>query len=139
MKSCVPVILILLLFASCSGSKKLGQVQIKDPSATENDSVEYELIIFDAGFETWFLTHSKPEWYYSQSYYESWNQRFVAEWNVKAMSSRYSRYFETTINYDPFTDYGLEINHKLFYYFLYVEKELKIPVLPPGTGPKAIL
>ncbi len=139
MKSCVPFILILLLFASCSGSKKTGYVQIKDPSATEKDSVEYELIIFDSGFETWFLTHSKPEWYYSQSYYESWNQRFVSEWNLKAMSSRSSRYFETTINYDHFTDYGLEVNHKLFYYFLYVEKELKIPILPPGTGPKAII
>jgi hypothetical protein len=55
------------------------------------------------------------------------------------MTPRYSRFFETTIDYDPFLDYGLELNHRLFYYFMFVEKKLKIPILPSGMGPRISL
>jgi hypothetical protein len=126
------------LLASCAGSKKLQKVDIKNESTGQNDSVEYELIVFDPGFESWFLSHSKPVWYHSVEYYETWNRQYVSEWNAKAMTPRYSRYFESTIDYDPDINYGLELNHKLFYYFQYVENVLKIDILPPGSGPHAV-
>jgi len=130
-------ILVLLLFlAACAGIKKLSKVDIKNPATELKDSVEYELIIFDPGFETWFLTQSRPVWFHSLEYYENWNKQYVVAWNSKAMSPRYSKYFESIIDYDPFIDYGLELNHKLFYYFMYVEKVLKIDILPSGNGPQ---
>jgi thioredoxin-related protein len=138
-KSNLFFIIFLLILASCAGNKKLSKVAISNRDNEISDSTEYELIIFDPGFETWYLSHSKPDWYHSKDYYETWNSQYVIAWNSKAMDMRYSRFFESTIDYDPFVDYGLELNHKLFYYFMYVEKGLKIPILPPGTGPQSVL
>jgi thioredoxin-related protein len=138
-KSNLFFIIFLLILASCAGNKKLSKVAISNRDNEISDSTEYELIIFDPGFETWYLSHSKPDWYHSKDYYETWNRQYVTAWNSKAMDMRYSRFFESTIDYDPFVDYGLELNHKLFYYFMYVEKGLKIPILPPGTGPQSVL
>ena len=108
------------------------------PISLVPDSIEYALIILDPGFETWFLTQARPMWYHSQSYLESWNRQYVTAWNSKAMTGRNSRYFETFIDYQPHVDYGLELNHKLFYYFQYVEKKLRIPILPSGMGPQSL-
>jgi hypothetical protein len=130
---------ILIFLAACTTNRKLSKIDIKDQESGMKDSVEYEIIIFDSGFETWFLTHSKPVWYHSVEYYESWNKQYVVAWNSKAMSPRYSKYFESTIDYDPNISYGLELNHKLFYYFMYVEKALKIDILPSGMGPHSVL
>ena len=132
------LIIISIVFVSCSGTKKLPGVNIKNGETSVEDSVEYELIVFDPGFETWYLSHSRPSWYHSQNYYESWNRQYVTEWNYKATSSRYSRYFDTTIDYEPFIDYGLELNHRLFYYFQYVEKVLRIDILSPGMSPHTV-
>jgi hypothetical protein len=133
------ILIIIILLASCAGNKKLSRVDIKSQESELTDSVEYELIIIDPGFETWFLTQSKPTWYHSLNYYETWNKQYVTYWNSKVMSLHNNAYFETTIDYDPFIDYGLELNHKLFYYFQYVEKVHHIDILPPGMGPHATL
>ena len=110
MKKTIPILcLALLLLAACAGSRKAGTVALTPDTAGE-DSTSYELIVLDPGFETWFLTRSRPAWFHSQSYYESWNRQYVTEWNMKATSPRHSRIFETIIGYDPLVDYGLEIN-----------------------------
>lgn len=130
-----PVILFLvLLLGACTAGRQAGKVELAG-TAPGDDSTSYELIVMDPGFETWFLTRSKPAWFHSLQYYENWNRQYVLEWNMKATSPRHSRIFETIIGYDPTVDYGLEINHKLFYYFMYVENELGIPVLPRGFSP----
>ncbi len=131
------MLMLAIILISCSVNKKLSKVDIQK-EAEVSDSVEYELIIFDPGFESWFISHCKPSWYHSQEYYELWNRQYVSAWNEKVISPRFSRFFESTIEYDPFTDYGLELNHKLFYYFMYVERALKINILPPGAGPQTI-
>jgi hypothetical protein len=133
------IVVILLLLTACAVNKKLSKVDIKNQGTELKDSVEYELIIFDPGFESWFLTHSKPIWYHSVEYYENWNKQYVIAWNSKAISARTSKYFESTIDYDPFIHYGLGLNHKLFYYFMYVEKVLDIDILPLGMGPQTVL
>lgn len=127
----------VLLVAACTSSRKAGKVELtREPPGT--DSTSYELIVLDPGFESWFITRSQPAWFHSQEYYENWNRQYVTEWNLKASSPRHSRIFESILGYDPTVDYGLAINHKLFYYFLYVEKELGIPILMPGISPHAV-
>jgi len=128
------LILLLAVFAACSTPKN---IQLKEVAEKDNeDSVSYELIVLDPGFESWFITNSKPSWYHSQSYYENWNQQYVNAWNYNSIWRRNSQLLEGQINYDHNTDYGLEINHKLFYYFQYVERVLKIPIIE--NGPRVI-
>ena len=127
-------ILLLLVFATCSTPKN---IQLKEVAENDDqDSVSYELIVLDPGFESWYITYSKPSWYHSQSYYENWNQQYVNAWNYGSIWRRNSQLLEGQINYDRNIDYGLEINHKLFYYFQYVERVLKIPIIE--NGPRAI-
>ena len=128
------LIVLLAVFAACSTPKN---IQLKEVAENdEKDSVSYELIVLDPGFESWFITYSKPSWYHSQSYYENWNQQYVNAWNYHSIWRRNSQLLEGQINYEPLIDYGLEINHKLFYYFQYVERVLKIPIIE--NGPRAI-
>lgn len=101
-----------------------------ETTGQEGDSVEYELIVMDPGYET-FLVTQKPMEYYSQSYYETWNRRYVTEWNYRHMHPTvYGDMYETYIDYQAGTDYGLELNYKLFYYFRFFEKENGVDLLP---------
>jgi len=125
---------IILLIGIWACSKKvipLSDNQIADA----NDSVSYELIVLDPQFDAWFQSHAKPANFYSQNHYEIWNKQYVNAWNSQRIGYRYSQLLDGYIDYDPFTDYGLEVNHKLFYYFVFVEQVLKIKLLP--NGPKA--
>ena len=125
--------LIMLFIIACSSNQELSMQEATE--SAENDSVTYELVVLDPGFETWFITHRKPQWYHSQSYYENWNQQYVNAWNYGNMGYRHKQLINCYIDYDNRTDYGLELNHKLFYYFQYVENRLNIPIL--AVGPRA--
>jgi len=119
---------VVSFLAACSGPK--GMVKIEpNGNETQEDSVEYELIVFDTGFETWYMIQNSPARYRSQQYYENWNQQYVSAWNYLATQPRKRSFFEPIIGYEPGVDYGFELNHKLFYYFQYVEHVLGIQIL----------
>ena len=127
----------ILIFLGWACSSPKGVVKVEKNSVTiDNDSIEYELITFDSKFESWYIFHNSPTMFKSQAYYENWNRQYVSAWNFNATQASKGNFFEPIIGYEPDVDYGLEINHKLFYYFQYVENVLKIEILP--TGPKAV-
>lgn len=101
-----------------------------EPATEESDSVEYELIVLDPGYDS-YLIMQPPMEYYSKQYYEMWNFRYVTEWNYRHMQPlQYGDIYETYIDYRPEIDYGLELNYKLFYYFRFFEKENNVDLLP---------
>ncbi len=130
----ITFVLISLIWA-CSTPKGIVKVEKSEP-VTAVDSVEYGVETFDAKFETWYEINKSPATYRSQSYYESWNRQYVSAWNYKANTMSRNSFFEPIIGYDPTEDYGFEVNHKMFYYFQYVENVLKIQIMP--GGPKVI-
>lgn len=91
-----------------------------------NDSLEYEILIVESGFDSWLATQPKKG-YHSQSFLENKNRRFVAEYNTRVLNpGRYSRdLYSEQINYDPNVDYGLEVNYLLYNYFLYFQDKYK--------------
>ena len=91
-----------------------------------NDSTEYELIIFDVKFESWFLKNKKPKDFYSLSYYELKNQQYISYWNSYYMMGKYSDVIENYIDYDRSANYGLDLEFRLYYYFKYVENVYSI-------------
>lgn len=114
---------------ACSGPKGLVKIEPNGSEAAPEDSVEYELIVMDAGFETWYTLQDSPARYRSQQYYEGWNQQYVSAWNYLATQPAEDLFFQTIVGYEPGVDYGFKLNHKLFYYFQYVEHVLGIPIL----------
>ena len=128
---------IILLIAACSTQKGLVTVKSNIGESSVEDSLEYALETFDGRFESWYQLHNSPAMYRSQQYYENWNRQYVSAWNYNAMSGRKNSFFEPIVGYEFNVDYGIEINHELFYYFQYVEQVLKIQIMP--GGPKAVL
>jgi hypothetical protein len=124
-------IVCVILFAiqfSVSGQKKSTSDKAKAESAA-SDSVEYELIVFDPGFDTWLATKPSKE-FYSDQYYEDKNRLYVPEWNYRFMTSQDQDLYGWYIDYDNNIDYGLDLNYKLYYYFKYFEEVNKIQLVP---------
>jgi hypothetical protein len=133
MKKVIIIGLVLLAFLQpdtfCQKNK--NQVKVKSDSIAV-DSVEYELIVLDPGFDSWLM--SKPTMnYYSKQYYETRNRLYVLEWNRRYMNpQRYGGLYDSTIDYYPGTDYGLELNYRLYYYFLFFEEANHIKLIDRG-------
>jgi hypothetical protein len=128
------LIILILLGWACSTPKSAVKVKLNEVVA-ESDSISYELLTFDSKFESWYVLQNSPAKFRSQSYYENWNRQYVSAWNFKATQPSKGSFFGTITGYEPNVDYGFDINHKLFYYFQYVENVLKIEIMP--NGPKA--
>lgn len=126
----------LLILSGCVTSNRMMAVKDKNLiDIRQEDDEEYELLVLDPGFETWFITTWSPAKDRSLSYYKMWNQRYVNAWNYNVTRPHRSRLFENMIQYDAMTDYGMEVERKLYYYFRWVDTKLKIPILdtpPPG-------
>ncbi len=138
MKKVIFWIGILLFVASCSTQKKVAKTKAKPVvKVAKKDSVEYKLETFDQNFETWYAMQNNPSTYRPLSYYEYWNRQYVSEWNAKAANPIRNPFFNSIIDYNTSVNYGFKLNHKLFYYFQYVEHVLKIPILP--NGPHVVL
>lgn len=127
-------IITLFLLAACASQKGI-QGTDKSP-IVEEDSVSYELVIVEPGFETWYQMNRNPTLDHSQQYYEYWNRIYVDAWNSASFWQHDKRLLGSYINYDSQIDYGMELNRKLFYYFQYVEQVLKIPII--ANGPSVI-
>lgn len=115
------ILMIGFLGYGCVGQKQLTTVPDENLIIEEDEDEEYELIIIDPGFESWFVTNSKPVSFYSKSYYESKNRQYVSAWNELFYRYGGNSPFENKIDYEYHIDYGLELNYKLFWYFKYVE------------------
>ncbi|MFO7828814.1 MAG: DUF6146 family protein, partial [Bacteroidales bacterium] len=77
-------ILMILTVGFLSTGNVLAQENKEDSTKIEinsEDSVEYKLLVFDSGFESYLATvpHSKD--FYSNEYYRNWNIQYCSEWN----------------------------------------------------------
>jgi hypothetical protein len=132
MKNIAAALVILLLICCCSQKKSLvpdksSEVALKnDTIRIANDSLEYEVIIIEPGFEAW-LTTQKPRNYYSLIYLENKNIRFITQWNNRvAQPYRYdSNLYEIRIDYFTHIHYGYEVNYLLYNYFMYFQSRYK--------------
>jgi hypothetical protein len=136
MKYSVIILFAFLTLAACSSYSSFNQpesiTEEKDNTelAEVQDSTEYELLILDIGFESWFATRNMPSTAHSDNYYKNWNHRYVIEWNIKYNQGH--PYFENYIHYDPFEDYGFDLNYKLYHYFQFVEEKTGITLVRRG-------
>jgi hypothetical protein len=139
MKALILLVVVLLIVASSCGSQKSssGSVAQKVEVKTDaEDSIEYELIVFDPGFEIYLLTVPYSKNFYSNAYYRNWNIQYSTEWNIRYRNPlTYGSFYESEIPYDASIDYGLDFNYRLYHYFRYVEKEYNIKLLHRGNRP----
>lgn len=135
MKNSIVALFILNLIYACTATKTNAIVS-PTPSIAKshgdtikiaNDSLEYEVIIIDAGYSNWLNAMALPRGYYSQSYLENKNRFYIMEWNLRAQQPlRYNpNLYEMTINYDPQINYGYEVNYLIYNYMVYFQNRYK--------------
>jgi hypothetical protein len=135
MKKIATILLICLFIVSCNTSKnttskkdeKLESLKLNDTVKIANDTLEYQIIIIEPGFNFWLASTAKPEGYYSQSYLENKNIFYVQEWNNRVNQPQVydPQLYELPINYQQGIDYGYEVNYKLYNYFVYFQLKYK--------------
>jgi len=131
MRTLIYFLAISLVIIGCSTTTKTittNNTKLPEEAVViANDSLEYGIIIIDIGFKLYLNTIAKPANYYSQKFYETKNQFYVTKWNIRARNPlRYDdSIYENVIDYDFNTDYGLDVNYKLYNYFKFVEYKYK--------------
>lgn len=131
MKNLLYILLLGIFIYSCGASRdrNLRSEEIanaeNDTVRIANDSLEYEIIIIEPGFNLFINTYAKPEGYYSQDYLESKNQILVSEYNSRVRQPQFynPNLYVNEINYDPNVDYGYEVNYLLYNYFVYFSRQ----------------
>ena len=130
MKTIVYTLLIASFFIFSCGTQQntvasTSDIEKEEPVRIANDSLEYEIMIIDIGFNNYLNSIAKPMSYYSNDYLRSRNLVYVSEWNSRARNpTRFNpNIYENVIDYQANIDYGLEVNYKLFWYFQFAQRK----------------
>ena len=134
MKNSLYIIAILLFIilgcntkkSALTSSDKVMAVQ-NDTIRIANDELQYEVIIIDPGFSFWLASMAHPRGYHSQSYLENKNRMYVSEWNRRVLQPQQfsPNLYEMTIDYQPYIDYGYEVNYLIYNYMIYFQNTYK--------------
>ncbi|GGD92980.1 DUF6146 family protein [Planktosalinus lacus] len=126
MKYLLSILVFAMVVISCDTTKSTVQTtqddsEFSDTVRIANDSIEYEIIIIEPGFNGWLVTQP-PKGYYGLSYLETRNRQYVNEYNYRVYAPGFNKdLYVQEINYDPSISYGLEVNYLLYNYFKYFE------------------
>ena len=103
---------------STENKEKLTSVTIN----ISNPDLEYDVIIIDGGFTSWFNSYAKPKGFYSQSYLEARNSFWIFEWNNRARNPmKYGNIYDMQINYENNMNYGYHVNYMIYNYLVYFQ------------------
>ena len=120
-------------FSAADHHTQTDTLKLDEAVENDNDTITYELIIFDLGFNSWYIRESRPADFYSQPFLERWNKILTDQWNQLLHSSRRRDCApELYLDYDPHIDYGMPFNHELFYYFKYTHQKCGLFRNTPG-------
>lgn len=134
MKKFLLTAVVLALIIACSATATSNAPMAKDKAVAKNDtiriandSLEYEVIIVDPGFNTWLASRAKPRHYYGLTFLETRNYIFVSEYNRRVLEPyRYSPdLYEMRIDYQSNIRYGYEVNYLLYNYFMYFQQQYR--------------
>lgn len=86
------------------------------------EEITHEATVLDAGFDSFVATQKGID-FYSNDYLKTKNKFLVNEWNSRCnQPSVYDRkIYEATIDYDSKTNYGKEVEYKLYMFFKFME------------------
>lgn len=134
MKNWAFISFLILRIVSCATSSSSTAMKFENKTSDKpilndtvkigNNELEYEVIIIDPGFSSWFNSYAKPRNYYSQQYLEARNRDWVLGWNNKFYQG--SRLIDMAIDYQSNTNYGYEVNYLIYNYLTYFQLTNKI-------------
>lgn len=128
MKNLVILFLSCICFVDCASSSVHTNKIDNSLSFEKGEKDEYDLVVYDLGYETYLMTIAQPMDFYSELYYKTKNQRYVDIWNYRV--SQPFQYdpdlYSLRIEYDPTVEYGKLLEYKLFNFFQFFEWKYKV-------------
>lgn len=119
------IVIITIFLVSCQSNKKMTTENLEkitsDTIRIANDELEYEVLIIDGRFSSWFNTNAKPRGYYSLEHLEIRNRFWVMEWNARTRNPQLANLYDMPINYQTNINYGYEVNYMLYNYLVYFQ------------------
>jgi len=124
------ILAVLIALVSCSTYKNTETKRYTAPTAAVNDTVRiandslaYEILIFEPGFNAWLATQP-PRGFYAQATMEQLNYLKVTNYNLRVQNpiAQDPHLYTLRIDYDRNTNYGYEVNYMLYHYFLFFEE-----------------
>ena len=131
--SCVlTLIIVIAVFSSCGGASNFQNKKNNgtnynaisgDTIRIANDSLEYEIMIIEPGFNSWLATQPSRG-YWAQSSMDIQNDIKVPLYNLRVdQPFQYDpQLYPFRIDYDSSIDYGYEVTYLLFNYFRFFEQ-----------------
>ena len=130
MKNLFFIFILALTIYSCGTTNRDFKDNKSNNTANDtvriaNDSLEYEVIIIEPGFNLFLNSIARPRNFYSQNYLENKNRFLVQEYNSRVRQpQRFNPdLYIQEINYDPNIDYGYEVNYLIYNYFVFISRE----------------
>jgi len=124
--------MVFLLIVACATQQttnidKPRPTSKNDTVRIANDSLQYEIIIIEPGFDAWLASTARPRHFYSLTYLENKNYFLVSEWNRRVLDPhRYNPdLYGMRIDYQSNIHYGLEVNYLLYNYFVYFQNRYR--------------
>lgn len=120
----------LITVTFCSTKKETTEKSVSstnqksDTVRIANDSLEYEVIIFEPGFNAWLATQ-RPRGHYGMAFLENRNRIWVREYNLRVQNPTNfdPDLYPLQIDYDFTIDYGYEVNYLLYHYLKYFQEK----------------
>ncbi len=106
--------------------ERVNETGIYDTISIRNDSLDYEIIIIEFGFDDW-MKDQKPSGYYTKGYLVRTNKIMVSEYNsrVEDREQNIPELYPESIKYNFDVDYGYEVNYLLYHYFLFFQEKYR--------------
>lgn len=135
MKNLLFITLVVVLMTSCTTTKSSVVRQdrnenksvLSDTVRIINKDLDYEVIIFEPGFNSWLTSQAQPRGFYSERYLENKNRIYVSEYNNRVTQPfRYSTVlYQNQINYNFNIHYGYEVNYLIYNYLVFFQLNYK--------------
>ena len=128
LKNILGVLFVVVMIGCSSLSSKSSFVKEESPVVIANDSLDYEIIIIDPGFNVYLNSVARQRGYHSLTFLVLKNRFYVSIWNqrVNNPSQFNPNIYENRINYSPFINYGYEVNYLLFNYFEFAQRKYRM-------------
>ena len=122
---CLISLIACTVTRNTNSNPAISESETSDTLRIANDSLEYEIIIIEPGFNSWLVTQ-RPRGYYGEEFLRIRNIQYVQEYNQRVIQPfRFDpQIYQQQIDYQSQIDYGYEVNYLLYHYFLYMEQRL---------------
>lgn len=119
MKKIILVLFLIFISTGCVSQQNPSRDMKNEIKPEKNEEGEWEILVFDAQYESFLNSRATPRSMYSESALKNRNTVLVTEWNSYFYSGRYRNVVESTIDYDPNENYGFEFEYRLYQVFAY--------------------